>query len=87
MSGKLEVHGAVVPGFERVREEFAAALAEEAHNEPGSQPAAYLGGRLEEVRAKGQASVGGGTVSSVSLHFGVTAVGPAHRPRIRTPSR
>jgi CubicO group peptidase (beta-lactamase class C family) len=46
MSEKLEVHGAVAPGFERVREEFAAVLAEEAHNEPGSQLAAYLGGRL-----------------------------------------
>jgi CubicO group peptidase (beta-lactamase class C family) len=34
------------PGFERVREEFAAVLAEEVHNEPGSQLAAYLGGRL-----------------------------------------
>ncbi len=46
MSEKLEVHGAVARGFERVREEFAAVLAEEAHNEPGSQLAAYLGGRL-----------------------------------------
>jgi CubicO group peptidase (beta-lactamase class C family) len=46
MDEKLEVHGAVAPGFERVREEFAAVLAEEAHNEPGSQLAAYLGGRL-----------------------------------------
>ena len=46
MSEKLEVHGAVAPGFERVREEFAAVLAEESHNEPGSQLAAYLGGRL-----------------------------------------
>jgi CubicO group peptidase (beta-lactamase class C family) len=46
MSEKLEVHGAVAPGFERVREEFVAVLAEEAHNEPGSQLAAYLDGRL-----------------------------------------
>jgi CubicO group peptidase (beta-lactamase class C family) len=46
MSEKLEVHGAAAPGFERVREEFAAVLAEESHNEPGSQLAAYLGGRL-----------------------------------------
>jgi CubicO group peptidase (beta-lactamase class C family) len=46
MSEKLEVHGAVAPGFEHVREEFAAVLAEESHNEPGSQLAAYLGGRL-----------------------------------------
>jgi CubicO group peptidase (beta-lactamase class C family) len=46
MDEKLEVHGTVAPGFERVREEFAAVLAEEAHNEPGSQLAAYLGGRL-----------------------------------------
>ena len=43
---KLEVHGTVAPGFERVGEELAAALAEETHNEPGSQLAAYLGGRL-----------------------------------------
>jgi CubicO group peptidase (beta-lactamase class C family) len=46
MSEGLEVHGAVAPGFERVGEEFAAALAAEPHNEPGSQLAAYLGGRL-----------------------------------------
>jgi CubicO group peptidase (beta-lactamase class C family) len=46
MDEELEVHGAVAPGFERVREEFAAVLAEEAHNERGSQLAAYLGGRL-----------------------------------------
>ena len=46
MSEELEVHGAVAPGFERVAQELAAALAEESHNEPGSQLAAYLGGRL-----------------------------------------
>jgi CubicO group peptidase (beta-lactamase class C family) len=46
MDEKLDVRGTVAPGFERVREEFAAVLAEEAHNEPGSQLAAYLDGRL-----------------------------------------
>jgi len=46
MDEKLEVRGAVAPGFEGVREEFAATLAEEAHNEPGSQLAAYLDSRL-----------------------------------------
>jgi len=54
MSEKVEVHGAVAPGFERVREEFAAVLAEEAHNEPGSQLAAYLGGRLVVDLAAGE---------------------------------
>jgi CubicO group peptidase (beta-lactamase class C family) len=46
MSQTVEVRGTVAPGFERVREELAAALATEAHNEPGSQLAAYLGGQL-----------------------------------------
>jgi hypothetical protein len=36
----------VAPGFERVGEEFAAVLAEESHDEPGSQLDAYLGGCL-----------------------------------------
>ncbi|MBP0459722.1 serine hydrolase domain-containing protein [Streptomyces montanisoli] len=46
MPEKPEVRGTVAPGFERVREEFAAALAEESHNEPGSQLTAYIGDRL-----------------------------------------
>ncbi|HUN34928.1 MAG TPA: serine hydrolase domain-containing protein [Trebonia sp.] len=46
MSETLEVRGTVAPGFERVRVEFAVALAEESHNEPGSQLAVYAGDRL-----------------------------------------
>lgn len=54
MSEKLEVRGTVAPGFERVHETFAAVLAEEAHNEPGSQLAAYLGDRLVVDLAAGE---------------------------------
>ncbi|MHC5261720.1 serine hydrolase domain-containing protein [Streptomyces sp. UC4497] len=43
MSG-IEVHGRVADGFEEVREEFAAAVAEETA-EPGAQLAAYVQGR------------------------------------------
>ncbi len=39
-----QIHGQVAAGFEGVREEFAAVLAEE-HAEPGAQLAAYLNGR------------------------------------------
>ncbi|MGY2062062.1 serine hydrolase domain-containing protein, partial [Nocardia gipuzkoensis] len=39
-----EVHGTVAAGFERVRAEFAAVVAEE-HGESGAQLAAYLRGR------------------------------------------
>jgi CubicO group peptidase (beta-lactamase class C family) len=46
VDGGVVVRGTVAPGFERVAEELAAALAAEPHNEPGSQLAAYLGGRL-----------------------------------------
>jgi CubicO group peptidase (beta-lactamase class C family) len=40
----IAVHGTVAEGFEGVREEFAAVLAEE-NSEPGAQLAAYLDGR------------------------------------------
>jgi CubicO group peptidase (beta-lactamase class C family) len=54
MSEELEVRGSVAPGFERVGEEFVAVLAEESHNEPGSQLAAYLDGRLVVDLAAGE---------------------------------
>jgi CubicO group peptidase (beta-lactamase class C family) len=44
---ETRVQGTVAEGFEPVREEFAAVIAEEATiNEPGAQLAAYLNGRL-----------------------------------------
>lgn len=45
MSTVAHVQGTVAEGFEGVREEFAAALAEDGHNEPGSQLAVYHHGR------------------------------------------
>ncbi|MFD7864614.1 serine hydrolase domain-containing protein [Streptomyces sp. NPDC059783] len=42
-SGGITVHGTVAEGYEGVREEFRAVLAEE-HNEPGSQLAVYKDG-------------------------------------------
>ncbi|WP_329039888.1 beta-lactamase family protein [Streptomyces sp. NBC_00178] len=44
-NGTITVHGTVAPGFEGVREEFAAVLADD-HTEPGSQLAVYRHGRL-----------------------------------------
>jgi len=47
MTDQTSVHGTVADGFEAVRDEFAAVVAEEAKiNEPGAQLAAYRGGRL-----------------------------------------
>ncbi|WP_433244353.1 serine hydrolase domain-containing protein [Streptosporangium sp. CA-135522] len=43
MSNEIAVRGTVAPGFESVREEFAAVVAQE--SEPGAQLAAYLHGR------------------------------------------
>lgn len=42
-NGAVQVHGTVAPGFEQVREEFAAVVAAE-NNESGAQLAAYLRG-------------------------------------------
>ncbi|MFE2916374.1 serine hydrolase domain-containing protein [Kitasatospora indigofera] len=44
MTSGINIRGTVAPGFEAVREEFAAVLAEDP-NEPGAQLAAYLDGR------------------------------------------
>jgi CubicO group peptidase (beta-lactamase class C family) len=47
MTDQTSVHGTVADGFEAVRDEFAAVIAEEAKiNEPGAQLAAYRNGRL-----------------------------------------
>nr|WSW67614.1 beta-lactamase family protein [Streptomyces sp. NBC_00995] len=43
-SGNIAVHGTVAAGYEPVRDEFAAVLAED-HNEPGAQLAVYRHGR------------------------------------------
>lgn len=42
-AGNVTVHGTVAPGYEAVRDEFAAVLTEE-HNEPGAQLAVYRDG-------------------------------------------
>lgn len=42
-AGNVTVHGTVAPGYEAVRDEFAAVLTEE-HNEPGAQLAVYREG-------------------------------------------
>ncbi|XVQ06211.1 hypothetical protein ACQP1W_26500 [Spirillospora sp. CA-255316] len=44
MSGN-HVHGTVTGGFEAVREEFAAVVAEEGDGGPGAQLAVYVHGR------------------------------------------